>query len=159
MAKKKKDDDKNKLICENRRARHKYEILETLECGVVLKGTEVKSLRNGKVSLDESYGRVNKGEVWLMGCDIPEYTMANQWNHEPKRPRKLLLHRREIAKFADRAHQDGLTLVPLRFFFNERGIAKLLLGLCKGKKLHDKRESIKKADVKRDLQRAMRGRR
>lgn len=158
MAKKKKDAEKNRLICENRRARHKFEIIDTLECGVVLVGSEVKSLRDGKISLDESYGRVIKGEVWLMGADIPEYSQANQWNHQAKRPRKLLLHRREVKKFADKAHQDGLTLVPLRFYFNERGVAKVLLGLCKGKKVHDKRESIKKAAVKRDLQRAMRAR-
>ncbi len=155
---KKKEDTGYRVLAENRKARHKYAVLETMECGIALVGSEVKSLREGKVSLDESYGRVRDNEVWLVGCDIAEYTQANTWNHEPKRPRKLLLHRKEIRKFAGQAHEKGLTLVPLRVYFNERGIAKLLLGLCKGKKLHDKRETKKTADVKRDLDRARRGR-
>jgi len=131
-------------------------VLETLECGMVLMGSEVKSLREGKVSLDEAYGRVRDGEFWLLGCDIPEYKQASIWNHEPKRPRKLLVHRRELTRFANKAHEKGLTLVPLKIYFNERGVAKVLFGLCRGKKLHDKRDNLKKADVKRDLQRAMR---
>lgn len=145
-------------IAENRKARHKFEVLETLECGIALVGSEVKSLRNGKLSLDESYARVREDEVWLVGADIPEYVQASIWNHEPKRPRKLLLHKRELRKFAGKAHEKGLTLVPLRMYFNQRGIAKLLVGLCKGKKLHDKREAMKKADMKRDMQRALRRR-
>jgi SsrA-binding protein len=145
-------------IAENRKARHRFQVLESLECGVALVGSEVKSLRNGKLSLDEAYGRVKNGEVWLVGCDIPEYTNASIWNHDPKRPRKLLLHQREVQRFANKAHEKGLTLVPLKMYFNERGVAKVLLGLCRGKQLHDKRESLKKADVQRDLQRAMRGR-
>jgi SsrA-binding protein len=145
-------------IAENRKARHKFEVLETLECGLALVGSEVKSLRDGKVSLAEAYARVRDGEVWLMGCDIAEYTQASQWNHEPRRPRKLLLRQGQIRKFAAQAHERGLTLVPLKLYFNERGIAKLLVGLCRGKKLHDKREAIKQADVKRGLQRAMRRR-
>ena len=145
-------------IAENRKARHKFEVLETLECGIALVGSEVKSLRNGKLSLDESYARVRGDEVWLVGADIPEYVQASIWNHEPKRPRKLLLHKRELRKFAGKAHENGLTLVPLRMYFNQRGIAKLLVGLCKGKKLHDKRESMKKADMNRDMQRALRRR-
>ncbi len=148
-----------RIVSENRQAKHKYEILDTLECGLVLVGSEVKSLRTGKVSLDEAYGRVRSGEVWLIGCDIPEYPQATVWNHEPKRPRKLLLHQRELQRFANRAHEKGLTLVPLKLYFNERGVAKLLLGLCRGKQLHDKRETIKKADVQRDLARMLRGRR
>jgi SsrA-binding protein len=145
-------------IAENRKARHKFEVLETLECGVALVGSEVKSLRNGKISLDEAYARVRGGEVWLVGCDIAEYAQANVWNHDPKRPRKLLMHRSQVRKFAGQAHEKGLTLVPLKLYFNERGIAKVLLGLCRGRKLHDKREILKKADTKRDMQRAMRRR-
>lgn len=151
-------DDGIKRIVENRKARHKYDVLETLECGIALVGSEVKSLRIGKVSLDEAYGRVRDGEVWLVGCDIAEYPQATIWNHEPRRPRKLLLHKREIRKFADKAHEKGLTLVPLQMHFNRRGVAKLVLGLCRGRKLHDKRAALKKADIKRDLQRAMRNR-
>jgi SsrA-binding protein len=130
-------------------------VLDTLECGIVLVGSEVKSLRTGRLSLDEAYGRVKQGEVWLVGCDIAEYVQANQFNHAPRRPRKLLMHRREVKKFAMLAYEKGLTLVPLKMYFKE-GRAKVLLGLCKGKKLHDKRQAIKKADVHRDIQRAMR---
>jgi SsrA-binding protein len=143
------------LIAQNRSARHEYEVIDTLECGIVLVGSEVKSLRTGRLSLDEAYGRVKQGEVWLMGCDIAEYVQANQFNHAPRRPRKLLMHRREVKKFAMLAYEKGLTLVPLKMYFKE-GRAKVLLGLCKGKKLHDKRQAIKKADVSRDIQRAMR---
>lgn len=145
-------------IAENRKARHRFQVLETLECGLALMGSEVKSLRNGKVSLDEAYGRVRNGEVWLVGCDIPEYTNASLWNHEPKRPRKMLLRQREVLRFANKAHEKGLTLVPLKLYFNDRGLAKVLLGLCRGKQLHDKRESLKNADMKRDLRRAMKPR-
>ncbi|MBX3413523.1 MAG: SsrA-binding protein SmpB [Pirellulales bacterium] len=147
--------DNERLIAQNRKARHEYEVIETLECGIVLVGSEVKSLRTGKMSLDEAYGRIKEGEVWLMGCDIPEYVQANQFNHQPKRPRKLLLHRREIKRFASRAYEKGLTLVPLKMYFKE-GKAKVLLGICKGRKLYDKREVMKKNDVKRDIARAMR---
>ena len=146
----------NRVVSENRKARHKFDVLDSLECGIALVGSEVKTLRDGKVSLAEAYGRVRDGEVWLVNCDIPEYPQATMWNHEPKRPRKLLLQKREIHKFAGQAHEKGLTLVPLKIYFNERGIAKLLLGLCRGKKLHDKRESIKQADIRRDLDRAKR---
>lgn len=145
-------------IAENRKARHRFDVLETLECGIALVGSEVKSLRNGKISLDESYGRVRDGEFWLIGCDIPEYTQATIWNHDPKRPRKLLVHARELKRFVGRAHEKGLTLVPLRVYFNARGIAKVLIGLCRGRKLHDKREALKRADAARDVQRALRGR-
>jgi SsrA-binding protein len=150
--------DPQRIVCENRKARHRFEIIDTLECGLALVGSEVKSLRDGKVSLDEAYARVRDDEVWLLGCDIPQYTQATFWNHEPKRPRKLLLHRREIQKFAGQAHDRGLTLVPLRLYFNARGKAKLLLGLSRGRKLHDKREALKKADSKREIARAMRRR-
>jgi SsrA-binding protein len=163
MAKKSKEPSKKEeapqhVVAENRKARYRYEILERMECGLVLLGTEVKSLRNGKVSLDEAFARVKGREAWLLGCDIPEYQQAGVWNHPPKRPRKLLLHRRELEKFADRALQKGLTLVPLRMYFNARGVAKVELGLCKGKKLHDKREDLKKRDSRRDMERAMRRR-
>ena len=146
------------MISENRKARHEYEILETLECGIALVGSEVKSLRNGRVSLDEAYGRVEKGEVWLVGCDIPEYDKANQLNHVPKRGRKLLLHRREIAKFAGHAYDKGLTLVPLKMYFS-RGRAKLLLGIGRGRKLHDKRQKLKADSAKRDIDAALKSRR
>ena len=129
-------------------------MLDTLECGIVLVGSEVKSLRNGKISLEESYARVKGAEVWLIGCDIPEYTEANRYNHVPKRPRKLLMHRREIKRFAGLATQKGLTLVPLKIYFKE-GRAKVLLGLCKGKQMHDKREAMKKAQTQRDLRQQM----
>lgn len=152
-----KDDPNEKTISENRKARHKYEVLDTLECGIVLHGSEVKSLRNGHVSLDESYARVMNGEVWLIGCDIQEYFEANRMNHESRRQRKLLMHRIQVRKFADLAHENGLSLVPLKLYF-KAGRAKLLLGLCKGKKMHDKRESLKEADSKRDMQREMRSR-
>jgi SsrA-binding protein len=163
MAKKSKGDKKDgapqqKTISENRKARHKYEIIDTLECGIMLVGSEVKSLREGRVSLDEAYGRVRQGEVWLVNCEIPEYKQATVWNHDPKRPRKLLVHRRELHKFASQAHEKGLTLAPLKLYFNERGVAKVLMALCRGKKLHDKREDMKKADVRRDLDRATRQR-
>lgn len=146
------------VIAENRKARHKFEVLDTLECGLALTGSEVKSLRMRHVSLDEAYARVRDGEVWLINCDIPEYQQAGMFNHAPKRPRKILLHRAEIRKFANKAHESGLTLVPLRLYFNERGVAKILLGLCRGKKLHDKREAMKAADTKREVARAMRRR-
>jgi len=146
------------LIAQNRRARHEYEILETLECGIALVGSEVKSLRNGKLSLDEAYARVKAGEVWLLGADIPEYTQANRFNHDPRRPRKLLLHRREIEKFAAKAYQEGLTLVPLKVYF-KRGRVKVLLGIGRGRKTYDKRQKLKKKSMQRDIDRAMRGRR
>ena len=132
-------------------------MLDTLECGIVLVGSEVKSLRQGKCSLEEAYGRIREGEVWLMGCDIQEYVEANRFNHVPRRARKLLLHRREIDKVAGKAYQRGQTLVPLKMYFKQ-GRAKVLLGICQGRKLHDKREILKKQDAQRDIQRAMRRR-
>jgi SsrA-binding protein len=151
------DDPNERLIGENRKARHKFNVLDTLECGIALVGSEVKSLRNGKLSLDEAYGRIRHGEVWLIGSDIAEYLQANRMNHNPKRPRKLLLHRSEINKFAMQAQEKGLTLVPLKMYFKQ-GRAKLLLGLCKGRKLHDKRETLKKAESQRQIARVMRQR-
>lgn len=159
--KKKKSETPNtneRVISQNRKARHEFEILDTLECGIVLVGSEVKSLRRGTVSLGEAYGRVKDDEVWLTGCDIPEYVEANRFNHQPRRPRKLLLHRREIRKFAAKAYQQGLTLIPLKMYFKE-GRVKVLMGICRGKKKHDKREAMKNAESKRDLARAMMRRR
>lgn len=156
--KSKKNEPASRPIAENRKARHRFEILDALECGIALVGSEVKSLRDGKISLEEAYGRVREGELWLVNCDIAEYPQATHWNHEPRRPRKLLLHRRELKKFAAKAHESGLTLVPLKVYFNERGVAKVLMGLGRGRKLYDKREAKKTATVKRDLARAMRRR-
>lgn len=151
-----KDAAKNeKVIAQNRRARHDYLVLDTLECGIVLTGSEVKSLRGGLMSMEEAYGRVKGDEVWLVGCDIQEYSFAHQLNHIPKRPRKLLLHRREIRKFAAQALEKNLTLVPLKMYFT-RGRAKVLMGICRGKKTFDKRESLKKKDMQRDIDRALR---
>ncbi|MBX9585226.1 MAG: SsrA-binding protein SmpB [Gemmataceae bacterium] len=141
-------------ICRNRRATHDYEIADRLECGIVLVGTEVKSLREGYGNLDDAYAKVERDEVWLVGAEIPEYTHGNRLNHQPKRPRKLLLHRREIAKFAGKASERGFTLVPLRMYFKD-GRAKVELGVGKGKQAHDKRQSMKTADAKRDIARAM----
>jgi SsrA-binding protein len=156
----KKADDKpaERVVAENRKARHDYEILDTLECGIALVGSEVKSLRGGKMSLDEAYGRVDGNEVWLLGCDIPEYEKANQLNHKPKRPRKLLLHRREIAKFAGHAFEKGLTLVPLKAYF-KNGRVKVLVGIGRGRKAHDKRQKLKADTARRDIEQALRGRR
>ena len=145
-------------ISENRKARHRYEVLEQIECGIVLIGSEVKSLRDGKISLDEAYVRLRDGALWLIGANIAEYKQASIWNHDPVRPRKLLVHRRQLDKLSGKAMEQGLTLVPLRIYFNARGLVKLNVGVCRGKKLHDKRESMKKADVKRQIDRAMRGR-
>jgi SsrA-binding protein len=151
------DDPNQRLVADNRKARHRFEVLDTLECGIMLAGSEVKSLRQGRLSLDESYGRVKEGEVWLIGADISEYAQASNMNHPTKRPRKLLMHRREIQRFARLAHEKGLTLVPLRVYF-KLGRAKVLLGLCRGKKLHDKREALKRADSQREIERTMRQR-
>ncbi len=144
------------MISENRKAKHQYEILESVECGLLLLGSEVKSLRNGKCSLDEAYGRIRGGELWLIGCDIPEYKQASFWNHETKRPRKLLVHKRELGRFGGKSQEKGLTLVPLQLYFNDRGKAKCVIGLCRGLKLHDKRETMKKKDAEREIQRAVR---
>ena len=146
-----------RVVAENRKARHEYEIVDTLECGIALVGSEVKSLRAGRMSLDEAYGRVDGDEVWLLGCDIPEYEKANQLNHKPKRPRKLLLHRREIKKFAVQAFEKGLTLVPLKMYF-KTGRVKVLMGIGRGRKTHDKRQKLKADSARRDIEVALRGR-
>ena len=155
---KKKSGPQLAIVSENRKARHRYEVLDSVECGIMLMGSEVKSMREGKLSLDEAHIRVQDKALWLVGADIAHYNNAGMWNHDPRRPRKLLVHAREFEKFAGRAHERGLTLIPLRVYFNDRGIAKCVMGLVKGKKLHDKRETLKKRDSDRGLQRAMRRR-
>lgn len=152
---KEKDSDAIHIVARNRRARFEFDLIEKVEAGIVLTGTEVKSLRNGKSSLEEAYASVDRGEVWLHGCDIPEYLQANRMNHKSKRPRKLLLHRSEIQKVATKASERGLTLVPLQIYF-KRGIAKVEICIAKGRKTFDKREAVKKQDAKRDMDRAVR---
>ena len=155
MARARKDNDEGvKVICRNKRAFHEYNISDAIECGIVLTGTEVKSLRDGSASLEDAYAKIEDGEVWLLGSDIPEYAMGNRMNHKPKRPRKLLLHRREIAKFAGKASERGFTLVPLKLYFKQ-GRAKVELAVARGKQLHDKRQAQKKAEAQRDIRRAM----
>jgi SsrA-binding protein len=155
MARTRKDDNPDiKVVCRNKRAFHEYVVSDSLECGIVLTGTEVKSLRDGSASLEDAYAKIEDGEVWLIGSDIPEYAMGNRMNHKPKRPRKLLLHRREIAKFAGKASERGYTLVPLKLYFKQ-GRAKVELAVARGKQLHDKRQAQKKADAQREIRRAM----
>lgn len=158
MARDEQQKDEVKDVCRNRRAFHEYEVLDRLECGLVLTGTEVKALRDGLAGLEDAYARIDDGEVWLIGSEIQEYAMGNRMNHKPKRPRKLLLHRREIAKFAGAASERGFTLVPLRLYF-KNGRAKVELAVCRGKQLHDKRETMKKKDAEREIKRAMSERR
>jgi SsrA-binding protein len=151
------EDEAHKVVARNRRARFEYDLLEKVEAGIVLTGTEVKSLRNGKASLEEAYASIDRDEAWLHGCDIPEYTQANRMNHKPKRARKLLLHRREIDKLVSKASERGFTLVPLQIYF-KNGIAKVEISVAKGRKLYDKRDALKKQDARRDMDRALRGR-
>jgi SsrA-binding protein len=141
-------------VCTNKKARFQYEVLETVEAGLVLRGTEVKVLRAGKMSLDESYARVQDDAVWLVGANIPEYSHGNLQNHEPKRRRKCLLHAREIRRLAAKTQQQGLTLVPLEVYFGARGFAKIMIGVCRGRKTHDKREHIAKKEARRELREA-----
>lgn len=150
--------DKKKVVAENRRARFDFAIEQVFEAGIVLQGTEVKSLRFGEGTIAESYAEVKGNEVWLINSNIPEFSHGNRHNHEPKRPRKLLLSGREINKMYAGVARQGMTLVPLSVYFNSRGRAKVELALAKGKKAHDKRESIKERDWKRDKQRLMKDR-
>ncbi|MFK0730239.1 MAG: SsrA-binding protein SmpB [Gloeotrichia echinulata GP01] len=144
-----------KVISENRQARYLYEILETYEAGIQLVGTEVKSIRAGKVNLQDGYALIRDGEAWLINAHISPYNASGSYfNHEPRRTRKLLLHRQEIRKLIGKVEQQGLTLVPLKMYF-KRGRVKVVIALGKGKKLHDKREDLKKRQDKRDIQRAM----
>jgi SsrA-binding protein len=146
-----------KVVADNRRARFNYEVGETFDAGLALTGTEVKSLRSGKATIAESYAHVDrKGEAWLINANIPEYFAGNRFNHEPKRPRKLLLKQRELAKLAQGVEREGMTIVPLRIYFNARGMAKLQIALARGKKLHDKREVEKKRDWSREKGRLLR---
>jgi SsrA-binding protein len=148
--------DKHKIVAENRRARFDYFIEDKVEAGIQLTGTEVKSLRKGEGSIAESYAAANGDEVWLINSHIPEYSHGNRMNHEPTRPRKLLLHAREIARLHGAVTRLGLTLVPLSIYFNGNGRAKVELALAKGKKVHDKRETVKERDWKREQQRLLR---
>lgn len=148
--------DKAKTVAENRRARFEYFIEDVFEAGIMLTGTEVKSLRFGEGSIAESYAEVKNGEVWLVNSNIPEFSHGNRHNHVPKRPRKLLLHEREIARFTGAVERKGMTLVPLSVYFNARGRAKVELALAKGKQNIDKRNTIKDRDWKRDKARLLR---
>jgi SsrA-binding protein len=146
--------DAVKLITSNRRARHDYTILDTYEAGLVLTGTEVKSLRDGKASLQEAYARVDRDEIWLVGMHVPEYSHGNRQNHDPARSRKLLLHRKEIERLRGMLEQKGLTLVPLRLYWKD-GRAKVELGLGRGKKDYDRRQDVAKREAQREIERAM----
>ena len=150
--------DKQKVVAENRKARFNYHIEETFEAGLALQGTEVKALRGGEGSIAESYAEVKDGQVWLINANIPEFSHGNRNNHEPKRPRKLLLHQREINRLFGAVERKGMTLVPLSVYFNSRGRAKVELALAKGKQAHDKRQTIKDRDWKRDKARLLRER-
>lgn len=150
--------DKKKVVAENRRARFDYAIEDRFEAGIALTGTEVKSLRFGEGSIAEAYAEVKGEEVWLINSNVPEFSHGNRFNHEPRRPRKLLLHEREIGKLHGAVAREGMTLVPLSVYFNGRGRAKVELALAKGKKAHDKRETIKERDWKREAARLLRDR-
>lgn len=145
-----------KVVAENRKARFNYEIVDTFEAGLVLTGTEVKSLREGKANIAESYATEEGGEIWLINSYLPEYLQANRFNHETRRRRKLLLHAKEVSRLFAAVNREGMTLVPLKIYFNERGRAKLELALAKGKKLHDKRETQKQRDWNRQKSRLLR---
>src|SRR5262245_47499478 len=151
--------DKNsgyKVIADNRKARFNYEIGETFEAGIALTGSEVKSLRHGRAALGEAYADSRAGELWLINANIPEYLQAGRFNHPPKRPRKLLLHKRQINKLAGAVEREGMTIVPLKLYFNDKGRAKVEIALARGKKLHDKRETERKRSWERERGRLMR---
>lgn len=150
--------EKIKTVAENRRARYEYFLEEFFEAGIALTGTEVKSLRFGEGSIAESYAEVKDDQVWLINANVPEFSHGNRFNHEPKRPRKLLLHEREINKLRNAVQREGMTLIPLAIYFNPRGRAKVELALAKGKKLHDKRSTEKERDWKREQSRLLRDR-
>jgi SsrA-binding protein len=146
----KKNDPNNRTVAENRKARFAYEVIDTVEAGLVLTGTEVKSLRQGQANIQESYASVEGGEIWLINSYLPEYLQGNRFNHEPRRRRKLLLSKREMARLAQAVEREGMTMVPLKIYFNDRGRAKLLLAIARGKKLHDKRQTEKQRDWARE---------
>lgn len=154
----KKNSDSFKSIAENRKARYNFAIDDTFEAGIMLKGSEVKSLRTGKANIAESYASYEDGELWLINANIPQYLQANRYNHEPRRRRKLLMSRREIDRLARSIDREGMTIVPLKLYFNERGMAKLQIAVAKGKKNHDKRETEKKRDWNREKSRLLRDR-
>ncbi|MCD2181069.1 SsrA-binding protein SmpB [Rhizobium sp. TRM96647] len=158
MALKAKPSTVKKVVAENRRARFNYEIMDTYEAGLVLTGTEVKSLREGKANIAESYASDEGGEIWLINSYLPEYLQANRFNHETRRRRKLLLSKREMHRLQNAVNREGMTLVPLKIYFNDRGRAKLELALAKGKKLHDKRETSKERDWNRQKSRLLKDR-
>ena len=149
------EDDGRKVVARNRKARHEFEILETYEAGIVLKGPEVKSIRDGKVAFQDAFAHVDRGEVWLRSLHVSPYEQANRFNEDPLRARKLLLNRQEIRKLVGKVEEKGLTLVPLEIYFT-RGHAKVLLALARGKKLHDKRETLKEKQLDRETRRAVR---
>ncbi|MDD5098009.1 MAG: SsrA-binding protein SmpB [Candidatus Omnitrophica bacterium] len=149
----------SKSIITNRKAYRDYEVLESLESGIELKGSEVKSLRDSKINLDDSFARAEKGELFLYNAHISHYTQASYLNVDPDRPRKLLLHKNQIERIVGKLASKGLTLVPLKFYFNDRGFVKLELALCKGKKLYDKRNSIKRRETDLEMRRAIKNRR
>jgi SsrA-binding protein len=151
-----KEEPERRIVADNRKARYSYAIDSTLEAGLVLMGSEVKALRSGKATIGESYAQAKDGEIFLINSYIPEYTMANRFNHEPRRPRKVLVRGAEGKKLAQAVQREGMTLIPLRLYFNARGIAKLELGIARGKKLHDKRQTEKARDWARDKARLMR---
>ncbi|KAB2882183.1 MAG: SsrA-binding protein SmpB [Pseudorhodoplanes sp.] len=151
-----KDVRSRKIVADNRKARFNYAIGEVVEAGIALTGSEVKSLRSGRATIAESYADARDGEVWLINSNIPEYVQAGRFNHAPKRPRKLLLHKRQIDKLIGAIEREGMTLVPLRMYFNERGRAKVEIALARGKKLHDKRETEKKRSWTRERGRLLR---
>jgi SsrA-binding protein len=151
-----KPDSQNRIVADNRKARFNYEILDTFEAGIALTGTEVKSLRQGRSTINEAHAGPSGEEFFLFNAYIPEYLQANRFNHETKRPRRLLLHRRQINKLLGATQREGLTVIPLKIYFNPRGRAKIELGLARGKKLHDKRETEKQRDWNRDKARLMR---
>jgi len=153
-----KTERKLRVVADNRKARFNYFIDETMEAGVALTGTEVKSLRSGKATIAESYADAKDGEIWLINSNIPEYRQAHRFNHLPKRPRKLLLHQRQINKLSGAVDREGMTIVPLKIYFNDKGRAKIEVALAKGKKLHDKRETEKARSWQRDKSRIMRDR-
>ena len=152
----KKKEDGFKIIADNRKARYSYAIESTLEAGIILMGSEVKSLRSGKTTIGESYAHAKDGEIFLVNSYIPEYTQASRFNHEPKRTRKLLVHKAQVHKLSIAIQREGMTLIPLKLYFNAKGIAKLEIGVAKGKKVHDKRETEKQRDWQRDKARLMR---
>ncbi|MDF1631880.1 SsrA-binding protein SmpB [Mycoplana sp. MJR14] len=158
MAVKAKPATVKKIVAENRKARFNYEIVDTYEAGLVLTGTEVKSLRDGKANIAESYASDEGGEIWLINSYLPEYLQANRFNHETRRRRKLLLSKREVHRLRNAVNREGMTLVPLKIYFNDRGRAKLELALAKGKKLHDKRETAKERDWNRQKSRLLKDR-